>query len=168
MLSTQTVTSDTLQVVIFSLENATTKKNEEYGIPIEQIKEIRTLDAITRVPNTVSHIKGIVNLRGMIIPVVDVKMMLGFSNETVNTDQTRILVAEVKDSLVGLLVDDVDRVMRLPKENVEPAPRGTIDTNQFVQGIAKTDDSLLVLIDVEKLMSSESSNFKDLKSKTMP
>ena len=152
----QVATSDSIQVVTFSLENRANNKREDYAIPIEQVKEIRTLEEITKVPKAKSFVKGIMNLRGLIIPVIDVKDKLGFgSTDLSNQSKQRILVAEVKDSLYGLLVDDVDQVLRIPSKDIGPAPPGAFESLNYVKGIAKISEKLIVLIDVLPLISGE-------------
>ena len=159
----QVATSDSIQVVTFSLENKANNKREDYAIPIEQVKEIRTLEEITKVPKAKSFVKGIMNLRGLIIPVIDVKDKLGFgSTDLSQKSKQRILVAELKDSLYGLLVDDVDQVMRLPSKDIGPAPPGAFDALNYVKGIAKTDEKLIVLLDVLPLINEEQTEAKEL------
>lgn len=159
----QSVVSDSLQVVTFCLVNQTNDKREDYAIPIEQVKEIRTLEEITKVPKAKSFVKGIMNLRGLIIPVIDVKDKLGFGSTDLSKEsKQRILVAEVKDSLYGLLVDDVDQVMRIPSKDIGPAPPGAFEALNYVKGIAKTSEKLIVLLDVLPLISDEQNEAKDI------
>ncbi len=159
----QAVTTDSIQVVTFCLVNEASNKREDYAIPIEQVKEIRTLEEITKVPKTKSYVKGIMNLRGLIIPVIDVKDKLGFGTTNLSKEsKQRILVAEVKDALYGLLVDDVDQVMRIPSKDIGPAPPGAFEALNYVKGIAKTSDKLIVLIDVLPLIIDEEKESKEL------
>jgi purine-binding chemotaxis protein CheW len=126
------------------------QKKENYAIPIEQIREIRAVESITTVPKTKSYVKGIMNLRGLIIPVIDVKEKLGLDSVNTNSTKQRILVAEVNNSLTGLLVDEVDQVMRIQIKDIEPAPQGTLESHNYVKGIVKSDKKLIVLLDVAK------------------
>ena len=159
----QAVTSDSIQVVTFSLVNEANNKQEDYAIPIEQVKEIRTLEEITKVPKAKSFVKGIMNLRGLIIPVIDVKDKLGFGTTNLSKEsKQRILVAEVKDALYGLLVDDVDQVMRIPSKDIGPAPPGAFEALNYVKGIAKTSEKLIVLIDVLPLIIDEEKESKEI------
>ena len=149
----QTISAENLQVVVFSLRDDKTKKKEDYGVSIEQVREIRPIEAITKVPNTQTFVKGIMNLRGMIIPVIDVKEKLGFSNGKNDTNQkSRILVGEVNGSLTGLLVDEVDQVMRIPLKDVENSLSGGLESIHYVKGIAKTEGRLIVLLDIARLL----------------
>ena len=159
----QEIVSDSMQVVTFCLVNQTNDKREDYAIPIEQVKEIRTLEEITKVPKAKSFVRGIMNLRGLIIPVIDVKDKLGFgSTDLSNKSKQRILVAEIKDSLYGLLVDDVDQVMRIPTKDIGPAPPGAFEALNYVKGIAKTSEKLIVLLDVLPLINEEQIESEEL------
>ena len=153
-MTMQLVSIDAFQVVTFSLMDS--QKKENYAIPIEQIREIRAVESITKVPKAKSYVKGIMNLRGLIIPVIDVKEKLGLDSVSTNSSKQRILVAEVNNSLAGLLVDEVDQVMRIQTKDVEPAPQGTLESHNYVKGIAKSDKKLIVLLDVEKLLGDSS------------
>lgn len=147
----QVTTSDNLQVVVFNLIDEKMNKKEHYGVPIEQVREIRPLEAITKVPNTEEYVRGIMNLRGKIIPVVDVKQKIGSSASAGTNPKSRILVAEVESNLTGLLIDEVDQVMRIPMKDVEPTLSGGLESISYIKGIAKTDGKLIVLLDVAKL-----------------
>ncbi|HET8719409.1 MAG TPA: chemotaxis protein CheW [Candidatus Nitrosotenuis sp.] len=154
-MSTQVATLESFQVVTFAiLDN---HKKEEYAIPIEQVKEIRAVESITKVPKAKSFVKGIMNLRGQIIPVIDVKEKLELSSdEKINTAKQRILVAEVNNSLTGLLVDEVDEVMRLQAKDVEHAPQSMLESHNYINGIAKVNEKLIVLLDVVRLLEDSS------------
>lgn len=153
-MTMQLVSLDAFQVVTFSLMDS--QKKENYAIPIEQIREIRAVESITKVPKAKSYVKGIMNLRGQIIPVIDVKEKLGLDSVSTNSSKQRILVAEVNNSLAGLLVDEVDQVMRIQTKDIEPAPQGALESHNYVKGIAKSDKKLIVLLDVEKLLDDSS------------
>ena len=154
-MTTQLVSLDAFQVVTFSLMD--NQKKENYAIPIEQIREIRAIESITKVPKAKSYVKGIINLRGHIIPVIDVKEKLVLeSNANIHTSKQRILVAEVNNSLTGLLVDEVDQVMMIQTKDIEPAPQGALESHNYVKGIAKSDKKLIVLLDVAKLLDDSS------------
>lgn len=149
----ETITTDNLQVVVFSLVDDKSKKKEDYGVSIDQVREIRPLEAITKVPNTESYVKGIMNLRGMIIPVIDVKEKLGLVNNNPSGQQSRILVSEIDGHLTGLLIDEVEQVMRVPIKDIETTLSGGLESLQYIRGIAKTDGRLIVLLDLVKLLS---------------
>jgi purine-binding chemotaxis protein CheW len=148
----QTV-SDSMQVVSFNIINSSGKK-EDYAVPIEQVREIRAVEKITKVPHSEPHVKGIMNLRGLIIPVIDVKEKLGLDSVSTNSSKQRILVAEVNNSLTGLLVDEVDQVMRIQTKDIEPAPQGALESRNYVKGVAKINEKLMILLDVGLLLPS--------------
>jgi purine-binding chemotaxis protein CheW len=151
---TQMTTTDSLQVVSFSLVNHKNGKKEGYALPIDQVREIRTIDEITQVPKAKSYVKGIMNLRGVIIPVVDIKDKLGFGKtEITNKSKQRILVADINDSLCGILIDFVEQVMRIPQKDIGPAPTDAFEDYSYITGIAKTQGRLLVILDVKTLLS---------------
>jgi purine-binding chemotaxis protein CheW len=149
-MMTQAVATDTIQVVSFNIVGSSGKK-EDYAVPIEQVREIRAVEKITKVPRSESYVKGIMNLRGLIIPVIDVKEKLGLGSGSSSTNQ-RILVADVKGSLTGLLVDEVDQVMRIQTKDIEQAPPGAFESYHYIKGIAKVNERLLILLDVESFL----------------
>jgi purine-binding chemotaxis protein CheW len=159
-VSTQITTLDSFQAVTFTLTD--NQKKEDYAIPIEQVREIRAVEKITKVPKSDSYVKGIMNLRGLIIPVIDVKEKLGLSStEKSNSTKQRILVAEVSGALTGLLVDEVDQVMRLQAKDIEQAPQNVLESHGYIKGIAKINEKLVILLDVVKLLEDSSHVIKE-------
>ncbi len=132
------------QLVIFQLGE------EEYAVDITQSKEIIKTSKITNVPNTPDYVRGVINLRGQIVPVVDLRKRFDISG---NLDKEKIITVEVRESLIGLVVDDVNEVFWFDMEELEPAPEveGGIK-QEFVRGVLKRDERLLVLIDLDKLL----------------
>lgn len=128
---------------------------EEYGIDILRVQEIRSYEEPTRIANSPSFIKGVVNLRGVIVPVVDLRIKLGC--ETVEYNGfTVVIVLNVKGRVVGAVVDSVSDVLELPREAIKPAPEmstSSVDT-AFITGIASVGERMLILMDIESLMSS--------------
>ena len=150
-MSTQVLAEDSFQAVTFCLIDK--QKKEDYAIPIEQVREIRAVESITNIPKAKSYVKGIMNLRGLIIPVIDVKERLGLaSGEQVNTTKQRILVIDVNGSQTGLLVDEVDQVMRIQTKDLDSAPQAVLESHNNIKGIAKIDQKLVVLLDVVRLL----------------
>lgn len=160
MLS-KAIAEETLQVVVFRLVDQASERNEEYGVGIDQVKEIRSLEGITRVPNSPIHIKGVTNLRGSIISVIDVKRLLDFPPSEEVRAGSRILVVEIDGITRGLLVDEVDQVMRISANDVDSAPAGTLESTQYVKGIAKTQGKLIILLDLQKLFELISNKNQD-------
>ncbi|MEM4240734.1 MAG: chemotaxis protein CheW [Candidatus Nitrosotenuis sp.] len=158
------VATDTIQVVSFNIVGSSGKK-EDYAIPIEQVREIRAVEKITKVPRSESYVKGIMNLRGLIIPVIDVKEKLGLGSGSSSSKQ-RILVADVKGSLTGLLVDEVDQVMRIQTKDIEQAPQGAFESYHYIKGIAKVNERLLILLDTESFLVGQKETQQNSPPKT--
>jgi len=127
---------------------------EEYGIDILRVQEIRSYEEPTRIANAPSFIKGVVNLRGVIVPVVDLRIKLGCEKVEYN-GFTVVIVLNVHGRVVGAVVDSVSDVLELSTELIKPAPEMTlaVDTS-FITGIASVSERMLILMDIESLMSS--------------
>jgi purine-binding chemotaxis protein CheW len=128
---------------------------EEYGIDILRVQEIRSYEAPTRLANAPSFVKGVINLRGVIVPIIDLRLKLACDSVDYN-EFTVIIVLIVKGAEIGAVVDSVSDVVGLTASSIKPAPQfqGSLDSN-YVTGIAKLDDRMLVIIDIEGLMSSD-------------
>ena len=160
-MSIQVLAVDSFQAVTFCLVGG--QKKEDYAIPIEQVREIRAVESITNIPNAKSYVKGIMNLRGLIIPVIDVKEKLGLASESeVNSSKQRILVIEVNGTQTGLLVDEVDQVMRIQTKDLESAPQTVLESHNYIKGIAKLNQKLVILIDAVKLLSDSSADLSQI------
>lgn len=138
-----------LQVVSFKIGN------EEFGVDILKVREINRLVQITRLPNTPNFIEGVMNLRGKVIPVINLRKRLGLGEKNYDKD-IRIIVVELNDKTVGFIVDSVSEVLRLSKSIIEPPPEliSGIDT-EYITGIAKLEDKLLLLLDLEKILTAD-------------
>ncbi len=126
---------------------------EEYGVDVAQIQEIIKMKEITRVPKAPYYIKGVINLRGNVIPVVDLRSRFSLPAKEA-TDQSRIIVLDIKGIRFGIIVDAVSEVIRLPKENIEPPPpvaMGGIEAT-YLRGVGKVDNKLIILLDLEKAL----------------
>ncbi len=126
---------------------------EEYAVPILSVQEINRMMQITRVPQSPPFVEGVINLRGKIIPVIDLRKRFGLT-ELENSDDVRIIVVEVDSRVLGFTVDRVNEVLRINSSIVEPPPSMVcgLDTD-YVQGVGKLDDRLLILLHLEKLFS---------------
>ena len=127
---------------------------EEYGIDILKVQELRGYEACTRIANSPEFIKGVVNLRGIIVPIVD--MRIKFNLGRVEYDnQTVVIILNVAHRVVGMVVDGVSDVLTLTQEQVMPAPEfgGTLAT-EYLTGLGTVDGRMLILMDIEKLMTS--------------
>lgn len=139
-------TSDGRQFLTFSLGA------EEYGVDILKVQEIKGYAPATPIPNTPSFIKGVMNLRGTIIPVVDLRRKLSMDDAEYN-QFTVIIVVKVAAKVVGLVVDSVSDVLNIPNADVQDSPDlgGHVDV-RFVSGMAKVNDKLVMLLDIEKVL----------------
>lgn len=140
----------TIQVVSFRLAN------EEYGIEITKVQEIILVGEITRVPQTSPHIKGLINLRSTVIPIVDLRLRFGMPEEAA-TDETRIMVMNVGGKTTGIIVDAVSEVLRISTEQLAPPPPTVSGLGRdYLTGLAKLEKRLLILLDVDRLLSDVS------------
>jgi purine-binding chemotaxis protein CheW len=128
--------------------------SEEYGIDILKVQEIRSYEPPTRIANCPEFIKGVVNLRGVIVPIVDLRLKLGCPGVEYNSF-TVVIVLNVRGRVVGAVVDSVSDVLALSKDAIKPAPsmNSSVDT-QYITGIGSISDRMLILMDIENLMAS--------------
>jgi len=142
-------TGDINQYLTFSLGE------EEYGIEILKVQEIKGYSAITYIPNTPPHIKGVMNLRGTVIPVVDLRAKFAMPAVEYNKF-TVIIVVTVEEKILGLVVDAVSDVLNIAPGDVRPAPDfgARVDT-KFINGVASLNEKLAVLLDIKKLLSED-------------
>lgn len=133
---------------------AFTLGNEEYGIDILKVQEIRGYEAVTRIANAPDFLKGVINLRGLIVPVVDMRIKFHLGEPTY--DQfTVVIILNIEGRIVGMVVDSVSDVTTLLPEQVRPAPEiGTTFSSDFLIGLGTLEERMLILVDIDKLMSS--------------
>ena len=128
--------------------------SEEYGVDILKVQEIRGYDTVTRIPDTPEFIKGVINLRGTIVPVVDMRLKFKLGNATYD-DFTLMIILNVARRVVGMVVDGVSDVIALTAEQIRPAPElGRTLDSEFLTGIGALDKRMLILVDIEKLVGS--------------
>jgi len=140
---------DFRQVVSFNLHN------EEYGVEITKVKEIILLEGITKVPQMPNFIEGIINLRGTVIPVIDLRKRFELPCSPPD-DHTRIVVTRMKSKIVGVIVDSVSQVMKIPQSNLHPPPDTIAGlAGEYLTGIGKVDELLILLLDIEKVISAD-------------
>ena len=134
---------------------AFTLGDEEYGIDIQNVQELRSYDTVTRLANTPEFIKGVVNLRGIIVPIID--MRIKFSLGTPVYDQvTVVIVLNIGGRVMGMVVDSVSDVITLTSDEIKPPPQmGTAINTDYLIGIGALDQRMLVLIDIARLMSAD-------------
>ena len=146
--TTETVSSGTREYLTFRLDQ------EEYGIDILKVQEIRGYEPPTRIAHAPEFIKGVVNLRGTIIPIVDMRLKFNCSQAEYNSF-TVVIILNLRNRVVGIVVDSVSDVMELAADNVKAAPdiESVID-NDCILGLGSVGERMLILLDIEKLMSS--------------
>jgi purine-binding chemotaxis protein CheW len=128
---------------------------EEYGLPVRLVQEIIRVTEITQVPRAPDFIKGVINLRGRIIPVIDLRRKLKLGDVEVGR-QTRIVVVKLEDRQIGLLVDGASQVLRVPVSSVEAAPEEVLEIDeQYIRGVAKLEKRLIILIDLSQVLARE-------------
>ena len=128
---------------------------ELYGVNVMQIREVLRYTEITPVPGAPFYVLGIINLRGNVVTVIDTRLRFGLS-ETETNDQTRIVIIETENQVVGILVDAVAEVVYLRQSEIETTPNvGNEETAKFIQGVCHKNEELLILVDLEKMMSDE-------------
>lgn len=126
---------------------------EEYAIDILKVQEIRGYEAVTKIANTPAFIKGVINLRGVIVPIVDLRIKFDLGDVAYN-EFTVVIILNIGKRVVGAVVDGVSDVVSLKEEDIHPAPEfGALDT-QYLTGLATVNDQMLILVDIERLMSS--------------
>ena len=140
---------DERQLVVFQLGA------ELYGVEISRVHEIIRLMAITRVPRAPSFVEGVINLRGKVIPVVDLRRRFGLPTAE-HTRSSRIVVLEIGDQVVGIIVDGVSEVLRVNTATVEPpSPVVAGIDSEYLHGIAKLADRLVILLDLDRILARE-------------
>jgi purine-binding chemotaxis protein CheW len=143
-----------LHLVTFNL-------GEEYGVPISQVQEIVRVGNITMVPNSPGYIEGVINLRGRVLPVLNLRKRLKLS-ATEMSKSSRIVVTEIGKKVIGLLVDAVSHVIKVPPGFVENAPEEVLEVDtDYITGVGKLNERLIILLDLEKLLKREKADIKE-------
>jgi purine-binding chemotaxis protein CheW len=148
---------ETNQYLAFNLDS------EIFAFDISKVREVLEFDKVTRVPQTPDMMKGVINLRGSVVPVVDMRIKFGMG-ETEKTVNTVIIIIEIEldgtSTMIGALVDSVQEVIDLDSEHIEPPPKiGTKLNTEFIRGMGKQGDQFLIILDIEKVFSSEELDF---------
>ena len=138
-----------LQLVTFSTGD------EEFGVDILKVQEIILPMAITKVPKAPEFVEGVINLRGKVIPVIDLRRRFGLKSKP-QDKYTRIIVIEINEMIVGFVVDSISEVLRIPASTVEPPPPVVAGLeSEYISGVGKLADRLLILLDLDRLLSKE-------------
>jgi purine-binding chemotaxis protein CheW len=138
------------QLVGFRLDN------EDYAIAITKIQEIILMKPITRIPEVPGFIEGLINLRGSVIPIVNLRKRFGLQPRDVD-DETRTIVVNIHDKTVGCIVDAVTQVMRISRDQIQPHPLSVLAiSHQYIAGLARLEDRLLIILDIDRLFDEQS------------
>ncbi len=158
--------TETTQYLTFKLDD------EIFALDISKVKEVLEFTEITKIPQTPEFIKGVINLRGGVVPVVDMRLKFGMS-ETAKTVNTCIIIAEVtireETTVLGALVDSVQEVMDLDPGQIEPAPRiGTRLRTEFLRGMGKRDNHFIMILDIDRVFSADDLTIVESAGATAP
>lgn len=135
-----------LHLVTFALDQ------EEFGVPIQQVREVIRVTEITRVPQARPHVRGVTNLRGRILAVVEIRTRMGLPPAEI-TPRSRIMVVVVHDRTLGILVDGVSQVVKVPTPTITPAPEEVMTPGaDYITGVARWNSRLIILLDLEKVL----------------
>lgn len=149
MDNTQRRDDELIQLVTFSIGE------EEFGVDILKVQEIIRTMEITKVPRAQSFVEGVINLRGKVIPIIDLRRRFSLVSKP-HDKHTRIIVIEISNMIVGFVVDSVSEVLRIPAGTVEPPPPVVAGLDsEYISGVGKLQDRLLILLDLDKLLSNE-------------
>lgn len=136
------------QFVIFKLED------EEYGVDILKVKTIEKMTRIARVPKAAHYVEGVINLRGEVVPIIDLRKKFNLP-KSIETDNTRIIIVSIEDITVGLIVDSASEVIEIPKEFIEDTPElvGNIDQSN-ISSIGKVNERIIILLNIARILST--------------
>lgn len=138
-----------VQMVAFKLEK------EEFAVDIHQVREVLKMTRVTPLPQSAHYIEGLINLRGEVIPVVDLRKRFELP-EGERSEQTRIIIVEIQDSNVGLIVDSVTEVLRFSSSAIQPPPARIAGTRtDLIKGVGKVEERLLIILNLERILTTE-------------
>jgi purine-binding chemotaxis protein CheW len=153
--NTLSETHGTLQLVSFHLDK------EVYGIEITKVREIILITEITRIPQTSHYVKGLINLRSTVIPVIDLRSLFGL-HEGEMTDESRIMVLQACGKTIGIIVDAVSEVLRIKRDDIAPPPPTVSGLGrEYLTGLVRLEKQLLILLDIDKILGKNGDEFID-------
>jgi purine-binding chemotaxis protein CheW len=149
IMSEKKASLNEIKVIVFRL------KEEEYGVEVNQVRSIERMQKITRVPRTAPFVKGVINLRGVVTPIINLRSRFDLEEE-VDTESTRIIIVALDDMEVGLIVDAANDVIDVSVDAIEPPPEvvGGIEAD-YLRGVAKLDQRLLILLNLDKVLNAD-------------
>jgi purine-binding chemotaxis protein CheW len=157
MVKKEETKSETFQVVSFRLGR------EAFGVDILKVREIVRIQKVAKVPQTPEYVEGMINLRGTVIPILNLRKRFGLG-DVERDSQTRIIVFGMGEKTIGVVVDRVDKVLRLPVDQIEPPPEiGSGRVQEYVTGVGKTADDLIIILEIDKVLTdAEIVTFEEL------
>ncbi len=154
-MSLGTPNVEEIHIVVFGLRDGEKQERTYYGLGVDEVREIRPVEHITRIPTAPSHVLGLINYRGKVIVLIDVKAKLGIPSTPNNGSKPRIIVVEVEDVLTGLLVDEVDQVLRILTKDLQITQAEDPVSRNFSKGTVKGQSRQVHLLDVERLLDPD-------------
>ncbi|MGR3763882.1 chemotaxis protein CheW [Rossellomorea sp. NS-SX7] len=147
-MSEMTVLTEDMKLIVFQL------MDKEYAIPVNQVRSIEKLQYITRVPKTPAYVRGVINLRGVVTPIIDLRSKFGLTPAD-TSESTRVIIAGHQDKEVGLIVDAANDVLDVSKDAIEPPPEvvGAVE-DEYIGGVVKKDRRLLILLHLDKILQT--------------
>jgi len=137
------------QLVVFMMNE------EEFACDINNVREVVKMLKVTPLPSSINFVEGVINMRGEVIPVIDLRKRFGLA-EGERTDANRIIIAEMNDKMFGLIVDAVSEVARLPNEQIQEAPDQVAGgRTDLIKGVGKIDDRMIIILDIEHILSTD-------------
>ncbi len=138
-----------IQLVVFMLNE------EEFACDINNVREVVKMLKVTPLPKSIDFVEGVINMRGEVIPVIDLRKRFGM-DEAERNDANRIIIAEVEDQMFGLIVDSVSEVARIPNDQVQDAPNQVAGgRTELIAGVGKIDERMLIILDIDRILSTE-------------
>ena len=128
--------------------------DEEYGLEILKVKEVIRIKEITRLPKAPDFVRGVINLRGDVIPIIDLRKKFGLPEE-MYADNTRVIVVEVEGKLMGIVVDSVSHVIRIDESQIDKPPLLSGMSREYIMGVVKLDKRLIVLLNIDRILTTE-------------
>ncbi len=137
------------QLVVFVMEN------EEFACSIQNVREVLKMIKVTPLPRSLDFVEGVINMRGEVLPVIDLRKRFGLP-EAERTDESRIIIVEVEERMVGLIVDSVREVLSMPDEQIQEAPSQVAGgKTDLIMGVGKVEDRMLIILDLNRILTSE-------------
>ena len=141
--------SELIQILRFTIEN------EEYGVELLKVQEVIRLSNITRLPKAPHFVKGVINLRGNVIPIIDLREKFGLNTLNYSTS-TRAIIMEIQDQQIGIVVDFVNQVVQIPKDSIQPPPSVVSGlASEYIEGVSNSNEKLIIILKISEILSDD-------------